>query len=772
MSGSSPGFQKNQYERPTQCWIETPVENAVLDSEPVLVRRRSLRSKRNTFTISVTVFTIGTLLILFNSPFRNEFVVPGSLVSSHAQILAGQGADRCAACHDAAELSFSSWVKDAFTGGSVASKCQSEFCMKCHEKSISREFALNPHNVDPSVLRKRTSQFKHVSFDARMAFKAPVNANNELACSTCHREHHGTSDLSALTDQQCQTCHVENYHSFETDHPEFTTWPVLRRARIAFDHSSHSLKHFPDKKKQFDCTQCHIDDGHKNVKLLASYQKSCSQCHQEQILESGRDGLAIFALPMLDLEAIQNAGQDIGSWPENATGDFDGKLPPIMRLLLTADEQVAELLAQSGSDFDLADIDPTDSESVLNACKVVWSIKYLLHDLSVQGSAAIRKRLETALDKNVTPVELARLTAELNEPIFQDAVRRWLPGLNLEVTQHRWGVNTKIGWLPDEILAYQDTDTDEQLAPNPLLGLIEPLGGAPEREVPMPVIKHAPDTQSHNATDGVLPMQTVIQNQHVDPANDPALLAINPLRDRMKSKLKTDDSSPVLPQVTNAPTPSQGLLSQNNNEPKAALKTPPEGKLPNQAASSNPAVEIIRGAVPVVAKGGWFRDDSIFQVSYRPGGHADPCIQSWTDLIASLPDANVRVETSELFKQLTNVNGIGLCRSCHTVDQLDDDSFQVNWIPEYRDITRRGFTRFAHGPHLIQPLLQNCTHCHELDETLSNSQSFVEFDPSNAMSNFKPVKKSNCSNCHHKDRTNNGCTQCHNYHVGSQVIGN
>ena len=75
-----------------------------------------------------------------------------------------------------------------------------------------------------------------------------------------------------------------------------------------------------------------------------------------------------------------------------------------------------------------------------------------------------------------------------------------------------------------------------------------------------------------------------------------------------------------------------------------------EGKLPNQAASSNPAVEIIRGAVPVVAKGGWFRDDSIFQVSYRPGGHADQCIQSWTDLIASLPDANVRVETSELFK--------------------------------------------------------------------------------------------------------------------------
>ena len=106
MSGSSPEFQKNQYERPTQHWIETRVENAVLDSEPVLVRRRSLRSKRNTFTISVTVFTIGTLLILFNSPFRNEFVVPGSLVSSHAQILAGQGADRCAACHDAAELSF------------------------------------------------------------------------------------------------------------------------------------------------------------------------------------------------------------------------------------------------------------------------------------------------------------------------------------------------------------------------------------------------------------------------------------------------------------------------------------------------------------------------------------------------------------------------------------------------------------------------------------------------------------------------------------------
>ena len=760
MSAPLTNVQQDNYERPNQSWQDDPVAATAFDSEETLtIQRRSLRFRRSICTVAMTVFTIGTLLIVFNSPFRNEFIVPGPLASSHAQILAGQGADRCAACHDAARFSFSNWVKDAFSRGKVASKCQSELCMECHQNSINKDFALNPHNLDPSDLSKKTSQFKNVSFDARMVFRPPVK-NNELACSACHREHHGNSDLSALTDHQCQSCHANNFHSFETDHPEFTQWPISRRQRIAFDHTSHSLKHFPGKEKTFDCAQCHVDDGHKNIKLLASYEKSCSECHHEQLVESGKDGLAIFALPMLDLEAIRDAGGDVGQWPEHATGDFDGKLPPIMRLLLTADDRAAKLLAQFDSDFDFADIDPVDTEQVLKASKLVWSIKYLLHDLSVEGADAVQRRLEMTLDREISSQQLAYLASDLDHSVFQVAVRRWLPKLSVEVTNHRLGAITEIGWLPEGILAFQKVD-DETLATNPLSGLVQPLNTNSQPSESLPKIKHpTPQAAPLQKTESKPAHDAVIRNQHVfEDDNDPNLLVPNPLTALLNAD-RTDNAPSIRPQnpvaVETAPFPA-GSTTKSPTSPTGT--------------SQNPAIDVIRRAIPVVAQGGWFRDDTVFRISYRPGGHADRCLQGWTDLITRVPDANLRMETAPLFDQLTKSLGVGMCRNCHTVDQLDDDSFSVNWRPVFRDLTRREFTRFSHGPHLIQPSLQDCSHCHELDESQVSSHSFVDFDPSNAISNFKPVVKDNCTSCHREGHTNNGCTQCHNYHVGSFVIG-
>jgi hypothetical protein len=174
---------------------------------------------------------------------------------------------------------------------------------------------------------------------------------------------------------------------------------------------------------------------------------------------------------------------------------------------------------------------------------------------------------------------------------------------------------------------------------------------------------------------------------------------------------------------------------------------------------------------PLIVPSGWFRNDSTFQISYRPRGHADDCLQSWIELVTQATDADTRVETKQLFEKTISMTGIGLCRTCHTVDQLPDRSFAVNWRAEYRDPSIRSFTKFAHGPHLLQPELQDCSQCHELDPLASNKESFLDIDSKHVVSNFLPIRKSDCASCHQSGRTSNSCTQCHNYHVGSQVIG-
>ena len=141
------------YQRPHDQWQEIVVQTDGTD-EPqgrVVRKARSLRWRRWIFTLSVTAFTLGALMIAFATPsIRNEIIAPGELCSSHAQILAGQGVDRCGACHPGGDQSFSQWTSTALFGANVDLPTQSELCMKCHEQSFDGQWAMNAHSVDPS----------------------------------------------------------------------------------------------------------------------------------------------------------------------------------------------------------------------------------------------------------------------------------------------------------------------------------------------------------------------------------------------------------------------------------------------------------------------------------------------------------------------------------------------------------------------------------------------------------------------------------------------
>jgi hypothetical protein len=760
MSSKLQDFADSQYHRP----------DAVVDATDVAAIQPSVRSNRNVFIFGMFAFTVGALIILFNSPYRNEFLAPGPLTSPHANLLAGEGADRCAACHDAGRFSLTDWVRDAVSGGSHLTECQSDLCMKCHDKTLPSEFALHSHGMNPSQLAsysKAQTKVKAAGFDSGMIFNAPTNAQGEIACSACHREHHGAQvNLSALSDRQCQSCHQNTFHSFETDHPEFTNWPQVRRDRIAFDHVTHFGKHFPTKSAQFDCAQCHLDDDYQNVKTMAPFEQSCATCHNQQIVDSSQQGMQLLALPMIDVDAIARANLSVGQWPESATGDFDGPLPPITRLLLSSDKNANRYLEQLGADFEFSDIDPDDATQVKAGVELVWHIKELLYELSVSGNEAVKERLSKSAGRRLSAYEIEKLTKGLNVSVFQEAAARWLPNLSIEIPRHREGKRDQsITWLPSESDLFFNVKQDEgELAPNPLKGLLgksssDGQTNAPEKAIvrnsqPLPEPSQEPSGSGPaNASDKVV-------NRYLDDENNPDVLSANPLRGLMGQG--SGSASTDVPIIEPVP-----------KDPVESVIAPTNSKVVEQALPANRNTDLVEITAPrvlaVTADSGWFRDDLSLSITYRPVGHADQFLTAWTDFAASVPKADQKHQFRPLFEKLTaSTTGIGLCSSCHTVDRQSDLSFSANWKAQYRDPSVREFTKFSHGPHLLQ---QQCIDCHVLDVDTNKTQQFVGFDGGLTKSNFFPITKMGCAKCHAKGQADSSCTICHNYHVGGKVTG-
>ena len=747
-----PPADDNRYHRPNDNLVEVPVyatDSAENDAQTIVLRKHGLRWRRKVFTISVFSFIVGSLLILLNSPYRNEFFAPGPLCSSHAQILAGHGADRCAACHGAANAGFVDWVKDAFTGGREIKVDQSDLCMKCHNESLVSQFAKNPHSYDPKKLNTLTEKRQGSVY---FQVGAPVNSAGEIACSACHREHHGHQSLNELTNQQCQSCHSQNFHNFETDHPEFVNWPNNRRQGIAFDHTTHGLKHFPEKSEEFSCNLCHVDDQNQNVKLLAPYEQTCMKCHDQQIHEGAGDGLQLVGLPMLDLDAIEQSGLTVGQWPANASGDFDGSLPPITQLLLSADPKVKSALEdlsapyESGGGFSFIDVDPEDESQLKNVVEVVWGIKGLVFDLSQNGVEEIRRRVELAIQRELTEREFASLANDLDTSVFETVARIWMPRLDIEVPLHRNGKivpQTAFAFSADRILTFLKSQDPDELAPNPLKGLVS--GSAAPNTTAQPSAASGSGSSQKPAATGWA-KKAVIGN----PDTDEEYLAVNPLQGLSSGQPVVD----VPEQLESGAEP----IAPNGSNRSGIVTAPPTPTTSGVHQVSS-------------RKTGWFRNDEVMQISYLPRGHADEYVRIWTDIVSSAQNANARLETKPLFEKLTNsIGSFGNCAKCHTVDAQEDTSFVANWGPVYRDPMTRDFTHFSHGPHLVQPHLKDCSGCHTMDASKRNVESFQDFDASFAISNFAPIKKASCASCHAAGKTDNGCTKCHNYHIGSQVI--
>lgn len=391
---------------------------------------RNARAVRARFVVGFTILAVGGLLVVLSAEWRDRVLSPGPLAASHAQLLAGTQATKetCASCHPAAERSVAGWAASVVVGHG-ARPTQTQLCIKCHETTIAPDLALSPHNVPLDQLRQISAAVASAPPGGATRFANAAFAPGEhVACAKCHREHRGLGfSLTAIDDDACQACHRQRFDHFATDHPDFGTWPYPRRTRIVFNHASHQTKHFAEKKQSFDCRACHLDDATGRGQLTAEYAAACAACHDEKIATSVAPGVSMLALPMLDVETLRDAGHDIGNWPELATGDFDGRLPAPMKLLLAADPAAAQAMKLLGADFEFMDIDPDDPQHLAACATLAKAIQQLLADLAGAGSAVVQERLTAALGRQVDVAGVHALTAGLSTDTLRGAAA-WLPG--------------------------------------------------------------------------------------------------------------------------------------------------------------------------------------------------------------------------------------------------------------------------------------------------------------------------------------------------------
>ena len=168
--------------------------------------------------------------------------------------------------------------------------------------------------------------------------------------------------------------------------------------------------------------------------------------------------------------------------------------------------------------------------------------------------------------------------------------------------------------------------------------------------------------------------------------------------------------------------------------------------------------------------GGWRLDGPSMSLRYRPTGHDDPFLRAWIDFIVALPDTHSNLREACL-AEFTRPGAPGSCFTCHSMDRDTAGKPTVHWSGRDRLAEPRGFTYFSHRPHLLQPELADCTHCHKIDPSADLKTAYTEGDPHNFVSEFFALSKSACTECHRPQAAGDHCTQCHNYHISPLALG-
>lgn len=385
---------------------------------------RSIRYKRTLTIRWVSIVTLGILLFFIYGSNKQNFLSPGKLNFQHANNA------ECSDCHEVFDKGVAGWIHQGLNSVNIIDN--NKQCLNCHEFD---EFAADAHSLSSTELKK-------VSY--AMESEQDGSGSQQIACMTCHVEHHGShNSLLAISSQNCALCHDLPFENGSTVHPEFLQYPYRHRTGIIFDHNQHYGKHFFDKSGENlkenapkSCLTCHISDKNGIKMVVRDFQKTCSDCHSDVFEES--EVFPVITVPGLDTENLTL----IGNWP----ADSEAELTPFMKLLLSSDDKASAVLVnlEGGELYDL---------EKKNAELLVLSIKELFYDITLNGKAAISQRLSSAFHCQLNPQgkliqePACHLTEKKLEALvnvfpyteFCSAQKQWFPRLVWEMsTYHRF----------------------------------------------------------------------------------------------------------------------------------------------------------------------------------------------------------------------------------------------------------------------------------------------------------------------------------------------
>ncbi len=641
----------------------------------------------------VVALTIGALLLLFSTAFRREWMNPGELTNAHAT-----SAAKCSDCHSVDLKNHAS-----IAGFEKRALADSALCLNCHSLG---DHPLNPHGVVPASLAALDQKLQRNPGSAKGPVLLQVSRSvsgldahsGEMACSTCHQEHHGrTFDLKRLSNAQCQTCHSVQFASFENGHPQFSDYPYRRRTQIFFDHNSHLQKHFAEMKEKApgSCQVCHAPDPSGRFMQVKNFEVTCAGCHGSQIRGEGMTtkGIAFFTVPGLDIETLVAKGISIGQWPKFA----DGKITPFMELLLNR-EPITRKAWQELQGIDLLDLSKAGSGQIAAAEQLAWGVKSLLFNLIVEGQGYLLEQIKSQMARTDQPA-LAGLAGEISPAVLLAAQKDWMPDLLTEVPNFRKGIKPPLPKRPE---------------PTPR---------------PSPVSSPA---KSGGGDESLLGGESL--------ASGGDLLAASPAPSKSGSK-------------------DEDLAGGDLLEPAAAAKATPS------PAGTPPPIEP-KQAEEWAAAGGWYRPRDSFTIFYRPSGHADAFVVAWLTAAAQLDRT-----TPEVFQKLADPQTPGVCMKCHTADR-SEEAIMVNWLPAHPEPNAHSFTIFKHTSHFSLLGDKGCQTCHGLNPNSGYQKYFTggsgaPRNPRQFESNFKPMSKAVCAECHRPRVAGDRCLLCHQYHTGT-----
>jgi len=243
-----------------------------------IISLRGYRGRLTFLAAALIIALISAFAFYGDSATAISSVNPGALFGGHQNFTAKEG---CATCHKQHGGDAGKWVQASWSPGTLSKSCES-----CH---AFRGAATSPHN----------EQFK------------TEGGKRTTECTMCHTEHRGTDGkITRLTDSQCNTCHEKQFKNFSADHPKFSKdYPSHRRTAINYDHTSHAIKHFlnkrfVDKVPKDRCIGCHnVGKAARDVPVR-SFAQACAECHESQI--ASRE-LVLFALPEFEEDPFDPA---------------------------------------------------------------------------------------------------------------------------------------------------------------------------------------------------------------------------------------------------------------------------------------------------------------------------------------------------------------------------------------------------------------------------------------------------------------------------------